>query len=330
MSVSSSDKNSLRPGDNLIVWAIAISLAAHLLGFGGFRLGDRFGWWHSVSLPSWLLSNKKKLAELQKPKPASQAPQETPLLFVEVDPATATPEPPKNAKYYSTQNSHASNPDAQIETDTPKIDGTQTHVPKLEDTPRTKAFPLQPAAPKTPVQEEAKESESKGGQKPGDLASAKPAVKPDEGKTDSPLVTHQRPRTLAEVPNQQNSLAGKQTKQDGGVKQRHRSPTLDAVGSPFGDYDARIIAAISQRWYDLVDSSGSAIDHTGKVAVRFRLYYDGRVTDISIIENNVDAVHGILCQRAISDPAPYAPWSIEMRKMIGTDYREVVFTFFYD
>ena len=70
-------------------------------------------------------------------------------MFVNVSPAQATAEPPKDAKFYSDKNSRAANPDADKITDIPKIDGKQTEFVKTEDIPRKKFTPLQPSPPRS-------------------------------------------------------------------------------------------------------------------------------------------------------------------------------------
>ena len=116
-------------------------------------------------------------------------------MFVDVSPAQATPEPPKKADYYSARNSVAANPDATIQSVIPKIDGKQDLVPKTEDVPREKAFPLRPSPPAAQVQpkpepareakpEPAKEVKPKAAPAPGELAMTRPdpsAPKPRPG-----------------------------------------------------------------------------------------------------------------------------------------------------
>jgi hypothetical protein len=46
-------------------------------------------------------------------------------------------------------------------------------------------------------------------------------------------------------------------------------------------------------------------------------------------ENSASEVLGYLCEKAVLDPAPYTPWPIEMRRMIGEN-RPIQFTFYYD
>src|SRR5258708_11372191 len=122
MSATRLDAGWLRPDGNLLVRAFVISLAAHLLFYGTFRLGNQLGWWQKSLLPAWLKKSRAALVEAQKNPIPPPAQRELPLLFVEVAPNQATPEPPKEAKYYSARNSQAANPDAEIETGAPKID----------------------------------------------------------------------------------------------------------------------------------------------------------------------------------------------------------------
>ena len=66
-------------------------------------------------------------------------------MFVNVNPAQATAEAPKDAKFYSDKNSRAANPDADKITEIPKIDGKHPEIVKTEDIERPKFTPLQPA-----------------------------------------------------------------------------------------------------------------------------------------------------------------------------------------
>ena len=92
---------------------------------------------------------------------------------------------------------------------------------------------------------------------------------------------------------------------------------------------AALIAAVQQRWYDLLDSTRFA-QRSGKVILEFRLFYDGRITDIKVDGNEVGEMLGLLCQRAIIDPSPFPQWPSDMRRAIGKNYRDVQFTFYYN
>jgi hypothetical protein len=307
---------------NGLAVAFAISLIVHGLLFGGWRLGKTLGWWDHQA--TWLLNITKRLqtrramARLAPPPPEPQL-REIPLTFMEVDPSVAVTEVPKDAKFYGTQNSLASNPDPRDKPD-PKIDGKQKHVVRTEDVP--KPFPLQPSVAPAPPPEPPQPKPK--AEAPGDLAKLEVKAPATQEKP----VVRDKPRTLADARERKNMLMGQKVEQDGGAKLRGRiSPSVQF--SIFGAYDAAFIAAVQQRWYDLLDSSHFT-QQSGKVVLEFRLMYDGRITDMKVNGNDVGELLGLLCQRAVLDPAPYAKWPEDMRRKIGQNYREVTFTFFYN
>lgn len=312
-----------------LVWAFAISLAFHLLVFGTYRAGKKYNLWQNLHLPAWLHVPKALQQVFQKKEspPPQQPLPDLPLIFVNVNPALATPEAPKDAKFYSDKNSRAANPEPDKITETPKINGKQTEVVKTEDIPREKFTPLQPARPVQPAKEAQEELKPKPAQPPGDLVMAKPEPKP---RLDDGQAKQARPRTLKEaMARQQDSrLPSEKMKQDGGVQRRHEMASLDTKATPFGAYDAALVDAISQRWFTLLDQREYASDSRGKVVVQFRLHYNGRITDMSVAENTAGEVLGLICQKAVLDPAPYAAWPSDMRRTLG-DTRGIQFTFYY-
>lgn len=314
-----------------IGWAFAISVSLHLLIAGTYYAGKKFGVWEKLHAPAWLKTTRMLTELLKKQQNAARQSPEIPLMFVDVNPQVATPEPPKNTKYYSDKNSKAANPEPDANTDAPKIEGKQTQVVKTEDVPRSKAFPLQPALPKPdPVAPQPEpEAKPKPTYTPGDLALAKPDQTERKTEGDAP---QPRPRTVAEAKAQlqKSMLAGEKMKQDGGVKDRHVTSSLDVMSTPFGAYDAAIIAAVQNRWYDLLDVRKYAGDRIGRVTLRFHLNSDGSISELQIAENTTDLALGLICQKAIEDPSPYARWPMDMRRLIGADFREVTFTFFYN
>jgi len=108
------------------------------------------------------------------------------------------------------------------------------------------------------------------------------------------------------------------------------SVVLTNTSSPYGKYDREFIAAVSQRWRDLLEARNYAGYRSGKVAVEFRLNYDGRITEMRTVENTVTDTLSYLCQKAVLDPAPFEKWPREMRLMVGEDSRKITFTFFYN
>jgi outer membrane biosynthesis protein TonB len=348
MAIACAPQTSLRlerAESSRLAWAFAVSLILHISAFGTYELGKKLHWWENIHLPAWL-EHTKLLTELLQKKEVQPPPEpkrEIPLVFVDVSPAQVTPDPPKQSEFYSDKNSKAANPEPTKEdAPLPKIDGEQIKIVKTEDVPRAETHPLQPAPPPPqPLQpaqpkEETKETaepkeepKPKPTMTPGDLALAKPDVIQRKDPGEAP---RERPRTIAEAlarqPNSQ--LAGQKMKQDGGVKRRAVVSSLDTVATPFGAYDAAIIAAVQNRWYYLLDNRNYASDQRGVVTIKFRLHSDGSVTEISLVEHSVDLALSLLCQSAIADTAPYAKWPSDMRRLVGADFREVTFTFFYN
>jgi len=311
-----------------LTWAFTFSLLLHLLIAGTYYLGHEYGWWQKLHWPAWVKAPKMLTQLLQKPQPPEERQIEVPLVFVEVTPAQATTETPKDTKFYSNKNSVAANPKPD-DSELPKIDGKQTDMVKTEDIPRSKAFPLNPTPP--PVEkakEEQEEARPKPTFTPGDLALAKPQ---DIQRTNDGRAEQVRPRTLEQAramlpPGSQ--LPGKKMKQDGGVRNQGNH-ALDVQQSPFGDYDWKLISAVQRAWDNLLNSKNFAGEQTGKVTIRFRLHSDGTISQVAETQSTVDSVLSLLCRMAIEHPAPYEPWPSDMRHKIGENYRELTFTFIY-
>ena len=323
--------HSLRQGrseNRRLEWALVLSLAIHLAGWGGYELGKRLGWWDHWPVIAWL---HKTLHLTPPPVPAPPppaVPTEPQLMFVEVP--QPDPDPPKQAKYYANNNSHAANPDPVHNFDTPKLNGQQKDVPKTETARRTqvaKTVP-QPQPQPPPKPEPSQLTPPPPALKPGDLTQGKPQEAQPHPQTPQPAHPL-RPRTLKQAREQDpNHIAGVAMQQDGGA---HRAAiqAFDAKATPFGDYDAQFVEAVTQKWYDLLDSQGFARDRTGHVTLHFNLNYDGSISDLTTTDQNVGPLYELLCQRALTEPAPFAKWPEEMRRMIGGTKREMTFTFFY-
>lgn len=337
MSVVGKPNGSLRQDQtesSRLVWALILSLVFHVLSYGGYELGKRYQLWDARNWPAWmhapkLLTEIVKKFTVQPPPP--QPERETPLMFVNVSPAQATAEAPKNAKFYSSQNSLAANPEPNKNSDVPNIGGKQTQVVRTEDVPRQKFTPLQPSPRPAPqAKEEQEEQKARPSLAPGDLAMAKPDLTPrkDEGGQ----AEHTRPRTIQEAKarqQQNNRLSGEKMKQDGGVNRQRDFIAMDTKATAFGAYDAALIEAIESRWYSLLDERDYASDGRGRVVLQFTLLPDGRITEMREAENSVGEVLGLICQKAVRDPSPYPSWPSDMRHEIG-EARHIQFTFYYN
>ena len=313
--------------------AFVISIAVHLLVFGTYYTGQKYGVWQNFKWPAWLQPVQKLAEILKKKQPPPPVQHETPLMFVEVTPEQAVTEPPKEAKYYSSLNSKAANEEPDKSADVPKITGNQTQVVRTEDVPREQKFtPLQPAPPAPPKQEEQPEQKPKPAQIQGDLALAKPddTIKKEEPKKDEGEAKQPRPKTVKEAlaRKQNRRLAGEKMKEDGGV-QRRGPVSVDARMTGYGEYDSALIQAVQDRWYGLLDQREYASDSRGRVVLQFVLHYDGRVSDMAVAENTAGEVLGLICRKAVEDNSPFAAWPSDMRRMLG-DTRHIQFTFYYN
>jgi hypothetical protein len=320
--------------------ALAVSLVLHVLIYAGWEVAPQavafFKDLEKIILPKRLVALPPK-PKVEEPPPK----REVAMVFVAVDPAHATPEPPKETKNYSTANSTAANPTPKV-AEVPKIEGSQTHVVRTMDVPKPQPKPLEPKPPDAkPVETKQPEPEVKpqANPPPGDVAMNKatpkmlvPTLKPESEKPVEK--TREKPRTLADARARNPALAGEKVKQDGGVERRAHVSMLDARRSEFGDYDAVFIGIVQARWYQLLENNKYMLDRRGKVSLTFRLYQDGRISQVAVAENTVGDMLSLLCQKAVLDPAPFPKWPAEMRRQIkvqsDNEHRDVKFTFYYD
>jgi hypothetical protein len=304
--------------------AFSLSFAVHLALFGGWKIGDKLGWWKHQA--TWLMDITKKktkpdtlLAKVIPSPKAVPAMAEIPMVFVEVDPSTVTQEKPQDTKYYGAHSSIASNPDPKNETSKPKIDGQQEKMVRLQDVPKPGPQPLQPSPPPQP-----QKTEPQPKQDPG-TTYRKPE---DKNTLDANQPKAEKTRTLAKAMENNPALTGQKMRQEGGVNRRGHA-SFDVLGSAFGAYDAAIIAAVQQRWYDLLDNTPFT-HNPGKVQIEFHLNVDGSVSEVHLLDNEVGVNLAGLCQRAIMDPAPFGPWPEDMKRKVGNSFREILFTFYYE
>jgi hypothetical protein len=304
--------------------ALVISLLLHVTVWGGYEVGKKFGWWQAWHLPAWLHKTAKK-----NPPPQLQIqPEVQPEIFVDV--TQSDPEPPKKTIYYSDKNSHAANPDEDKNLNQPKLDGKQKDSPKTEDVqkfsklqPSPAPQPLQPSPPAEPT--EAAQPVSPFNQ--GDVKPTKVADKKTEEQKPSPPQQQPRPRTINAALKQQH-LPGREMQQNGNAHHALQA-SFDVKATLTGDYDQRVVEAVTQRWYDLLDSQKFAQDRTGRVVLRFKLEYDGTVRDMEVLQNSVGDLLGYVCQASIEESAPFGKWPDDMRRDIGANFREITFTFDY-
>jgi len=332
------ERNETNSTEKLLLRALILSVLLHLLIVSVWREGKAQGWWRDLALPRWMQRVSKAMMPLAPKKPAVDQPSQSQLTFVEVDPALATPEPPKKPMFQGAKNTLAANPEIKVPSEMPNIDGHQEKYLKTTEnakpTPQTAAPTPLPSPPQPQVT--ARENTPKKSYTPGDLAMVRPSDKQQEGKTDAaagdqtqaqPQPAHEKPRTIAEALAKRGN-PGQLTRQIGGVGRISPESTLDVKGTPLGDYISRMVKVVQSHWDQLlVDQTP---DVTGKVVLHFQLHPDGRVTEMKMVQNEVTDLLEATCERAVLEPAPYEKWPREMRLGLPSDSYDITFTFYYE
>ena len=344
-----------RPTTRPLLWALGVSVLLHLL----------FGLFYTV-LEVWVDRSPKTAPEWARelvhpslpPQPkalANAAPdpawQEVPLEFLEVDPANALEKETKDARFYSNANAVSGQPiPSPKNLREPEIAGVQKTVPKTFDTVR----PSQPQPQEKPVPvEKPVANETPAPQKPQEARKPQPAGGPkDTGETQVALVkpnasletvqdeqkateaqTSGAPRRkpikrLAEAREQKGIVLGEKMMQEGGAPRISVSPSFDVKSSPFGDYDLRMVAAVQERWWALLEERRFSLERTGKVVLRFNLHGDGTISQLKTVQSDVGETLGFTCEAALMGASPFGRWPTVLKAQ-ALDPREITFTFTY-
>jgi len=340
--VTALNVNDTSAAEKLLLRAVVISLLLHLLAFTLWRVGNEQGWWRNMVMPHWLQAvSKAMLPVIPKQTVAEEVPQ-TQFSFVEVDPALATPAPPKKPMFLSSQNTVAANKEIKVLSPLPNIDGRQEDYLKTVQDAKKLAEPKPVPVASTPIPAQPAPAPAESAPKktyvPGDLAMVRPSDKAAEGKPDAtvseqpqaqpspqPQPEH-KPRTLAEAL-AKNGIPGPQTHHIGGVGNITPDVSLDVQGTPLGSYIHDMVDAVQSHWYQLLENQTA--DNSGKVVLHFRLLPDGRITNMSVVRNEVSDVLQMMCQRAVLDPK-FPKWPREMRLEVPNEYYDITFTFYYE
>lgn len=105
---------------------------------------------------------------------------------------------------------------------------------------------------------------------------------------------------------------------------------VEARYSEFGDYQQRMIEAVSEQWHLL----GSRSNVTGaniqaRVVLEFWIDQEGYVHDMEMVESSATRAAALICQDAVLSRAPYGEWPQAMKTVIG-ERLPMRFLFFYE
>jgi hypothetical protein len=98
---------------------------------------------------------------------------------------------------------------------------------------------------------------------------------------------------------------------------------------PFGEYDSKVLDRISQRLSGFLEAEAALeTNNTGRVTARFQLHPDAQISDLQITRNTAGDTAGSLCQRAITESVPFAPWTKQMRQELANGVHGLSLTFY--
>jgi hypothetical protein len=103
---------------------------------------------------------------------------------------------------------------------------------------------------------------------------------------------------------------------------------IDARWSNYGAYMQRLIDTVQIQWERIIIDSKIMI-RGASVSVKFVLSSDGTIARIVNVESHApDDAYSLACVSAITDRAPYGPWTADMKAVLGEE-QEMTFTFYY-
>jgi len=334
-----------RPGYFAV--AAAITLIIHI----GVTAGVIWGKWLETPIFSQTPKPQERLVTVrlvpdEKPTPPRK-------VFVPVNPANATKQAPKETENYSNANSIAANSEPSNKP-TPNIRGEQQAERRAHADDASAASQQLATKPKAPRPQSARpvtppktnpikpkphdhpqpsltQSAQSGGLSPlqpfnpPNFSSAlpEPAIEPERRLPPS--------LTEAQANLGKGTLAGRSTSLEGGV-QRKGPHALDVRLTGFGEYDARFLATIKAKWYELLE--GRKLRYPGIVKVDFILHSDGRITQLKVRENTITnlrakPIQEYCCRQSISGSALFEQWPEAMREKLKSDSRNCRITFHY-
>ena len=142
-----------------------------------------------------------------------------------------------------------------------------------------------------------------------------PRVDPPSQQSRPSDVQQQRPAILAE-----NKFG---TQNIGNI-------AVDARWSNYGAYLQKMIGTVQVQWERLLSQNRKSADLAvgSTVTVKFILNAEGRVARIVKVDTTANNQGARACLSAITDRAPYGPWTDDMKAVLGTE-QEMTFTFYY-
>jgi hypothetical protein len=103
---------------------------------------------------------------------------------------------------------------------------------------------------------------------------------------------------------------------------------IDAKWSNYGSYLQRMIDTVQIQWERLILSMSAMPAGGSTVTVKFIMGDEGQITNIVNVDSTASETGSRACVSAITDRAPYGPWTDDMKAVLGSQ-QEMTFTFYY-
>lgn len=103
--------------------------------------------------------------------------------------------------------------------------------------------------------------------------------------------------------------------------------SMDIQGSEFGEYEQRLLEAISYRW-QLLSHRFENLPPAGEVVIRYIISKDGTISGLEIANNTTSYEAAMICSDAILSQSPQPEWSDDMVAKVGNK-KQMMIKFLY-
>jgi hypothetical protein len=103
---------------------------------------------------------------------------------------------------------------------------------------------------------------------------------------------------------------------------------VDARWSNYGAYLQRMIDTVQIQWERIIIEQRANPINGSTVSVKFVMNSEGNIAKIVNVDSTANEIASRACISAITDRAPYGPWTDDMIAVLG-EKQEMTFTFYY-
>ena len=149
----------------------------------------------------------------------------------------------------------------------------------------------------------------------------------DGATSTQPAIDPRRPRPRPQVVRQQQVRPAILAEKTAGTKNVGISG-IDARWSNYGAYLQRMIDTVQIQWERLIIQMSAMPAGGSTVSVKFVMNDEGQIAQIVNVDSTASETGSRACVSAITDRAPYGPWTDDMKAVLGSQ-QEMTFTFYY-